>query len=766
MYVFAISLPYTNPHKYDHYTVSLAHHVIAGWFLKCRLQLRRNFVNYIIKGFETNVQMPFEELKNQDFSAVNEDSSNRKRSSSLTERGSKNRERPSLQNLRMKTDESAGVFAKFHMELAETCIDFLARHTHSSCSALPKRLPTTDFLLSNGQSLSWIVGHNIVTITTSSCSSISVKNGLCDRCSLVCKAPGQPKSSSANLSNDTISQETLSSKTSEGDSQNKRYTKASLQHNNGLDSESTEFTSSNSSSTIPTPHLQQADTSGKFFRQPSNEARFSSSTSGSLEALSRRGSNPDTPDTVEANKRDSINNPSYISPQQSMDRLKQQTCACPCYGWAEICIRRPTGNMSFIMRIQNQISLDSSSNDFQLHDLINIFMPAGMDAFSDKPVTTTVSNNSIFSEPLIKENSNKKQTTIDLTDLKIMDEYMPNDMDKELEENQPNNEHQIEGSLHGSSLPSGPIDIPKSTHKHKLPSGSFSDGEAELEDDESNDVAFDENDTRSRNPVRRVNSSPEMSSNWRHPFLTQKNSANAAPISLTGSNIQVATDEETPLDIEQQQKKKNFCKDMRVSCEAIPEEIADSTPPSQTNPIKPSADIHLSKVNNTVANNPPLSEHPKSNVQSVMPPASLPASKGALLTSSTEGLLPINQSQLPRKQHSADDALQQNPNVTGNSNISSGPSNLKVKMNVEVPKLTAKPPQSPAPLSPRSLIKNTGASLLPGGPGNSNDQPRGRSKTISVVQNITPNRDPENRENAKWTYKGSKFETDKLYFKL
>lgn len=49
MYVFAISVPYTNPYKYDHYTVSLAHHVIAGWFLKCRLPLRRNFVNYIIK---------------------------------------------------------------------------------------------------------------------------------------------------------------------------------------------------------------------------------------------------------------------------------------------------------------------------------------------------------------------------------------------------------------------------------------------------------------------------------------------------------------------------------------------------------------------------------------------------------------------------------------------------------------------------------------------------------------------------------------------
>lgn len=190
-YVFAIALPYTNPHKYDHYTVSLAHHVIAGWYLKCKLPLRRNFVDYILKGFMTNVQKPFEETKRSgDF--INEDSSNRKRSSSLTERGPKNRDRPTLQNLnRIKNDETPDEMVyNFHMELAETCIDFLARHCYSMCSALPKRLPTTDFLLVGAQTKSWLIGHNIVTITTSGCSSVSTKNSLCDRCSLLCKMPG------------------------------------------------------------------------------------------------------------------------------------------------------------------------------------------------------------------------------------------------------------------------------------------------------------------------------------------------------------------------------------------------------------------------------------------------------------------------------------------------------------------------------------------------------------------------------------------------
>lgn len=53
MAVFAITLPYTNPFKYNHYTVSLAHRVIAIWFLKCRTSFRRNFVEFIHKVLQT-----------------------------------------------------------------------------------------------------------------------------------------------------------------------------------------------------------------------------------------------------------------------------------------------------------------------------------------------------------------------------------------------------------------------------------------------------------------------------------------------------------------------------------------------------------------------------------------------------------------------------------------------------------------------------------------------------------------------------------------
>ncbi len=59
--VFAISLPYTNPSKFNQYIVSLTHHVIAMWFIRCRLPFRKDFVQYITKGLRSNALLPFDD---------------------------------------------------------------------------------------------------------------------------------------------------------------------------------------------------------------------------------------------------------------------------------------------------------------------------------------------------------------------------------------------------------------------------------------------------------------------------------------------------------------------------------------------------------------------------------------------------------------------------------------------------------------------------------------------------------------------------------
>lgn len=195
-YVFATCLPYTSPHRYDHYIVSLAHHIIASWFLRSRLQWRKGYADYIIEGIAKNIDKSMQDSKHQQIQKpilpdatndsktiplVNEDSSLRKRSSSLTEQSSRrSREVSNTQVMKIRHQKALNLqnvpgggsfdMHNFHVELIETCIDFMIRHTYSLSSALPKRIPAADFLLrGGGQSKTWIVGHNVVTITTNAC---------------------------------------------------------------------------------------------------------------------------------------------------------------------------------------------------------------------------------------------------------------------------------------------------------------------------------------------------------------------------------------------------------------------------------------------------------------------------------------------------------------------------------------------------------------------------------------------------------------------
>lgn len=237
LYVFAVALPYTNPYRYNHYVISLAHHVIAGWFLKSRQKFRYNFVKYIVTGLDQHIDKAFP--MNASAALVNEDSSNRKRSSSLKERGT-GKERGGKE-LVLHTS-----LHEFHMELAETCIDFMAKHTYSPCVAQPKRLPATNFMLAGGQSMSWLLGHNLITITTSGCAGVA-KNGICDRCAVFCKVPSQAAAAAAATTNansgggvdGSVVNATAAVGVgtsgggilaSSGYGLHKRYTKSSLQH--------------------------------------------------------------------------------------------------------------------------------------------------------------------------------------------------------------------------------------------------------------------------------------------------------------------------------------------------------------------------------------------------------------------------------------------------------------------------------------------------------------------------------------------------------
>lgn len=199
------------------------------------------------------------------------------------------------------------------------------------------------------------------------------------------------------------------------------------------------------------------------------------------------------------------------------------------------------------------------------------------------------------------------------------------------------------------------------------------------------------------------------------------------------------------------------------SCEAIPEEISDATPPkqSQIDQQQFKVDGTVSVVAGGTAKNQQNDFIAKSNATSV--------TAKDVQNLSVDSLTPFGQSGggVPRKQHSADDALQQEEAQTrqqqppqaieprhcsSGSAINIGASSTKSKLNIDMPNLTTKPPQSHAPLSPRSLARNNLEVSHLNSSNNFNDFQRGRSKTISVVRG----EHDANRDNSKWTFKGSK----------
>lgn len=430
--------------------------------------------------------------------------------------------------------------------------------------------------------------------------------------------------------------------------------------------------------------------------------------------------------------------------------------------------------MSWVMRIQNQISLDTNQTHESLHDIISLFMPSlggvfgpdfldepSVDGCGADPSSTSVSGSVVDGRRKVSVASS------DVSDTKSQeDDSARRDSVRLRAANTPPPPPSTEDTNAGSGIvasSSGPIDIPKHTQPLKESAGSFSDVEPE-HDEENPDVTFDDEDSRSRNPVRRVNSSPEMSSSWRHPYNNQK--------TVGGSY-----DEDLSMELEQQQKKKSFGKDTRLSCEAIPEEIAGSTPPSQPESVKETdiggtlqsklsmkaaseamATVKLPQPEVTAAKSTVLTQSSSFPVEAIVTASTIPA----------EALSPQNVP--PKKQLSADDVVQlpEAPTVLGNP---------KIKLTMDMPKVTTKPPHSPAPLSPRLLAKNAAnkiASFAPsvvgggggggtsggsssaigstgnGGSGNGgSDMIRGRSKTISVFPY-------DSRENHKWKSGGSK----------
>ena len=243
--IFAIIIPYTNPLKFDEYSVALAYRVATLWYLSSRYQYRKTITDFIIKQLPENIKFSHraskENIYNDEYrkrsSSLNTENDLNKKSQDAPSRlsgysnnslasavaggGSAHQNSPSLPSPAHQNSTSVfnfngaektgqvpispntkqlpytsnshqvsghsqlqqGQVEVLHTEYIECFVDLMSRNVVCGCSTLPNQDPISKFLLENGQCETWLLGNKLITITTSSCNSKAVKGGdLCESC--------------------------------------------------------------------------------------------------------------------------------------------------------------------------------------------------------------------------------------------------------------------------------------------------------------------------------------------------------------------------------------------------------------------------------------------------------------------------------------------------------------------------------------------------------------------------------------------------------
>ncbi|XP_061008543.1 tuberin isoform X2 [Dama dama] len=372
--VFAISLPYTNPSKFNQYIVCLAHHVIAMWFIRCRLPFRKDFVPYITKGLRSNVLLSFDDTPEKDSFRARSTSLNERpkslriarppkqglnnsppmkelkessaadafrcRSISVSEHVVRSRIQTSLTSASLgSADESSMAQAddnlkNLHLELTETCLDMMARYVFSNFTAVPKRSPVGEFLLAGGRTKTWLVGNKLVTVTTSVGTGTRSLLGLDSG-----ELQGGPELSSdpgVHVRQTKEAPAKLESQAGQQVYHGARDRVRSMSGGHGL-------------------RVGALDTAASHFPSSPTSPGSQTAPAGQPEKASAGSPLPA--------QKEKTNLAAYVP-------LLTQ-------GWAEILVRRPTGNTSWLMSLENPLSPFSSDiNSMPLQELSNALMAA------------------------------------------------------------------------------------------------------------------------------------------------------------------------------------------------------------------------------------------------------------------------------------------------------------------------------------------------------------------------------------------------------
>ncbi len=286
----------------------------------------------------------------------------------------------------------------------------------------------TEFLLTGGQTQSWLLGNKLITITTSGGGSRAQKNGVCEKCSQLIE---QEKSSAMDSSLSQLEdaekeeddafiedvpplqkkftrvrrQRSKSGNTHQVDSAGnllpqkvaKKEDSVEVNHLSLLSSVKEDIPSSPLQPKPPPPSptdkvVPKSDQSQESLQsvtsQKSEPSRDASKTTsreaskpGSPTARSNESTRSGSPTMMEQNKEAAVAARAALEArfdaQAAAAKLSSSyfyQCNCWCIGWAEVYIRRPTGITSWFMKIQNGGSLLPVSEEFPLADVSTLLL--------------------------------------------------------------------------------------------------------------------------------------------------------------------------------------------------------------------------------------------------------------------------------------------------------------------------------------------------------------------------------------------------------
>ena len=233
-------------------------------------------------------------------------------------------------------------------ELIETCMDLLASYTFGMCSNVPQKSTLFERIFDRPRSETWLIGHKLITVTTSNCTSRASNNGLCEKCNEICKSTNV-NSTSSNV-NSTSSD--INSTSSNMNS-----------------------TSSNVNSTSNVTIHSDSD----------NDFSYSSE----IDKINRRrhqsefhSNRPTTSKPISNAFDDSFIKSHNISQSKTNSNA---LCCCWCQNWAEISIRRSTGVTSWIFKLQNTFGMTPQYFSTPSDDLPNLAKLFSAETPNDQP---------------------------------------------------------------------------------------------------------------------------------------------------------------------------------------------------------------------------------------------------------------------------------------------------------------------------------------------------------------------------------------------